>query len=501
MQSSIYNCCRGAIILPIAFASQLDSVPGMGPATRKKLIRTFGSVAGVSLIAQQLGSPLNGQALAAVVVATLPMGILQATSTQTDYVLAFWLVCGVSFALDFIAHPKPGAAGWFASSLGFAMMTKGTAYVFAAPVVLLIGGWMVVRLRSRALAPIVIMVSIPLAINAGYYIRNEAIFHSPLATDAGDLANARFDPQVTLSNVVRDTILQFGTSNPNANLFLERGVARVHSQLLHIGLNDPGTTWSGATFHVNPLSFDEDYAGDPIQALLAIVTGLAAIGLAFRRGPPLLAIYSIGLVVALLVFASYLRWQPWHARLELPLLVASAPLSAAVISRIANTATVTALGAILVLAAVPWVIDNQTRPLVGFALPTAINPQPRLVPTGETIFNASRNDLYFVKDPSLEAPYVRVAKQAAAQQCHEIALRGGPDSWEYPFWVLTNEFGDNARIDQVFVDNPSAGATRFGSTPCMLVSVTSDQPSSMFLDGVEFAMSWSQDGVGLYQPR
>jgi hypothetical protein len=156
---------------------------------------------------------------------------------------------------------------------------------------------------------------------------------------------------------------------------------------------------------------------------------------------------------------------------------------------------------VLLVAAVPWVIDNQTRPLVGFALPAAINPQPRFIPNGETIFNAPRNDLYFVKDFSLEAPYIRVATQAANQQCHEIALRSGPDDWEYPLWVLTREFGDDARIDQVLVDNASAGASRFGSKPCLLVSVTSEQPSTVYLDGVEFDMSWSETGVALYQPR
>ena len=461
----------------------------------------LGSLVAVSLIARQLGSPPEGQALAAVVVVTLPMGILQATSTQTDYVLAFWLACSVFFAFAFIAEPKPSGAAWFASSLGLAMMTKGTAYLFAAPLVILLGAWMLIRLGRRALVPVVIMMAIPLAINAGYYARNEAIFHSPLATDTPELTNSQFAPQVTLSNLVRDSMLQMGTPSKSLNLVLERAVARVHSQVLHIGLNDPRTTWTGSTFHVYPPSFDEDYAGDPLQALLAVVTGLVAIGLAFRRGPPALTVYSIGLFLALLAFASYLRWQPWHARLELPLLVAAAPLSAAVVSRFTNTATVTALGAVLLIAAVPWVVDNQTRPLVDFWLPGWLNPVPRPIPTGRSIFNAQRSDLYFVKAPYLEAPYVLVAKQAAEQRCREIALWSGPDDWEYPIWVLSGEFGDGVRVDQVFIDNPSVTASRFGSRPCLLVDLTSNQPSSVSLDGVEFVTTWTQNGVALYEPR
>ncbi|MHC5831404.1 MAG: glycosyltransferase family 39 protein, partial [Nostoc sp.] len=53
----------------------------------------IGCIIGVSLIARQLGADLRGQVFSAVVTATIPMGILQASSTQNDYVIAFWVVC------------------------------------------------------------------------------------------------------------------------------------------------------------------------------------------------------------------------------------------------------------------------------------------------------------------------------------------------------------------------------------------------------------------------
>ena len=48
-----------------------------------------GSLIAVSLIAARLGADKRGEVLAAVVAATIPMGILQASSTQNDYVTAF----------------------------------------------------------------------------------------------------------------------------------------------------------------------------------------------------------------------------------------------------------------------------------------------------------------------------------------------------------------------------------------------------------------------------
>jgi hypothetical protein len=59
----------------------------------------LGSLTGVSLIAKQLGGSKESQLLAALIAACVPMGILQASSTQTDYVLTLWLVCFAHYVI------------------------------------------------------------------------------------------------------------------------------------------------------------------------------------------------------------------------------------------------------------------------------------------------------------------------------------------------------------------------------------------------------------------
>jgi 4-amino-4-deoxy-L-arabinose transferase-like glycosyltransferase len=61
---------------------------------------SMGSLFVVSLIAARLGATARGQALAALFCATLPMGILQSTSTQNDFVVAYWLACLVALVTD-----------------------------------------------------------------------------------------------------------------------------------------------------------------------------------------------------------------------------------------------------------------------------------------------------------------------------------------------------------------------------------------------------------------
>lgn len=453
---------------------------------------------GVSLIAQKLGAPARGQVLAATAAAALPMGILQASSTQTDYVVALWLVCAVSMALRFVADRSLASACWFAASLGLALLTKGTAYVYAAPLVILLGYWMVTRLRRQVIVPGLVMILIPLVINSGYYLRNQALFQNPLSPhqETAALVNDSFTPQAVVSNVIRDAVLQFGTPSAAVNHTVMRAITWVHADVLHIGPNDPRTTWPGVTFQVNPLSFDEDYAGNPLQALLGLAAVLAGIGYALRRGPPLMGLYAAALTLAFLVFAGYLKWQPWSSRLELPLLVLTMPLLGAVLSRRFGFTVAFLVGAVLVISAMPWVIDNQTRPLVGLA----IYPGSRTLPVGETIFNTSPTDLYFVKRPDLEVPYASAVNEAERLGCSEIGLWAGQDDWEYPLWALATRSGDKLRIDQVFVTNESAHAARFGSRPCLLVSLTPEQPPNVDLDGVGFTQIWLQGGVGLYEP-
>src|SRR5258708_7190908 len=270
---------------PTSIIRQLYSAPGAEYAVLQfqvlsggdhaaNLVQWFcmvGSVIGASLVAKQLGAPLRGQVGAAIAVGTLPMGILQASSTQNDYAVAFWLICVVAMGFAYVAAPSLEGAFWVAASLGIGLLTKGTGYIFAAPLVLLLGSWMVLRLRARVLAPAAVMVAVPLLLNLGIYVRNESLFHNPLAPadETASLANQTFAPSATASNLVRDAVLQFATPWPSVNRRIASAIETLHTGLLRIDVNDPRTTWGSEGFRVNALSLDEDFAGNPLPAVLA----------------------------------------------------------------------------------------------------------------------------------------------------------------------------------------------------------------------------------------
>lgn len=78
------------------------------PANLIQWFSMVGSLIAVSGIAALIGAKRRGQIIAGVFAAALPIGLLQASSTQNDYVVAFWAAC--STYLVVLASTRP--LGW-----------------------------------------------------------------------------------------------------------------------------------------------------------------------------------------------------------------------------------------------------------------------------------------------------------------------------------------------------------------------------------------------------
>jgi 4-amino-4-deoxy-L-arabinose transferase-like glycosyltransferase len=94
-----------------------------------------GSLVGVSVIARRLGASSHGQLFGVLVAATIPMGILQASGTQNDYVTTFWLVV---LAEAVLAPPSGWRTFQMGAGMGLALLSK--APPFFAPALLLARG-------------------------------------------------------------------------------------------------------------------------------------------------------------------------------------------------------------------------------------------------------------------------------------------------------------------------------------------------------------------------
>lgn len=408
-----------------------------------------GCCVGVMLIVEQLGGTLVQQYAAGIVAVSLPIGLLEATSTQNDYALAFWCVAVVVYGIDAVEE----VASWpnallIAVSLGLALLTKGTGYIILCPVVLGILTLLLRRPDRKALAvKIAAVAAIVLALNGGLYLRNWSVFGSPLTTDGDIIVNKSADPRLLLLLVVRSLGVHLSTGSETVNNAIHEVSVAAH-KAVGVETNDP-RLFTGYSYRVFPYRNHEDYASNPLHMLMLLVAAGAAVVL-HRRIDRRTLWYGAVIVASFLLLSFLIRWNVWLSRYFVPIFIMSAPFivmacRAFLQKHVAAVVLVVLAGNGFYVAA-----TNETRPLVG--------PQ--------SILTRDRLDQYFANAPDLR-PYfkMKVARIVMSGQTNVALTKLTGDAWEYPLWVMLGATGRTYRIEHVTVGNKSKSIPLRGFAP------------------------------------
>src|SRR5919202_1687151 len=231
-----------------------------------------GSLVGVSLIAQQLGAGLPGQVLSAVFTVTLPLGILQSSNTKNDYVVTFWIVCLAYFVL--VASKSKidlGGSLTVGMSLGLAIFTKGTGYIYALPFCIFFILTSLKSLRQQAWKVIVLLGSVALFINLGIYTRNLDLFGTPIFSPPEYKIEVISLPTF-ISNIIKNMALHMAIPlDVVNNNIIDQGIRKLH-QIIGVNINDPRITTPGLNFDIQGLSNFENTAGNPIHFYLIVLS-------------------------------------------------------------------------------------------------------------------------------------------------------------------------------------------------------------------------------------
>lgn len=400
-----------------------------------------GIVIGVAAVGGELGAGRRGRLVAATFAATLPMAILQASSTQNDLVVSLWTVAFVLFALR--SRRREGKVDLLlaGAALGLLLLTKLTAAVIVFPFLL---WWVVPRLRRGPHRQVLAAsLAITALLYAGHGMRNTRLFRNPVApvgqTGFARFANAEPRPATVLSNLLRNgAVLAAGPGGA-----WNRGVESVTTSIYGwLGLESraPIATFDDRPFELSDRWLHESSAGAPMHLL---VVGLAAAGWALtpdlRRRHRLVA-YGICLAAGCVLFAAVFRWQSGNARLLLPALVLGAPWAARAMTAGSWRRAVLPVALLLVATAGPPLLANEIRPLVG----------------GSSILSTPRSQQLFASRPWEEMHLRFLLHQIRNAGCDRVGLITTDASYEYPVWTLLDGISPQGpEIRHVRVWNPS----------------------------------------------
>ncbi len=373
----------------------------------------------VSLIARDLGANRRGQILAAFLVSSAPTVYIFASNTKNDVVLALWVCLLAWWAVRIFIDRNYGTvrALLVGSTLGLALLTKGTSYFFIPASCLLIGIGIIRSTRRFAKPTVVIMIS-AILLNSGHWIRNYRMFGSPIGYNRhmNPEVNTSFvGPAALMSNAFRNITLHLGTPSERFNSGLERSVDNVHA-LLGIDPQDPRITFIDTEYGISYWPHHED--STPAGAHVVLIGLTLILALPFRRWLPerLLYMYLAIPCAGFALFCLMLQWTPWHTRLHIPLLCLFMPAIAVVLTRTPGRFVRPLAVVGIFISLYPTFVVNY-RPLLG----------------KRSIFKTDRTSQMFHGRPELLAGSVAVADLVAEIKPRSVGF--GRD-WEYPLQRL-----------------------------------------------------------------
>ncbi|HBE52352.1 MAG TPA: hypothetical protein DDW76_27170 [Cyanobacteria bacterium UBA11369] len=454
----------------------------------------IGSLIGVSLIAKELGANLLGQIFSTVFCVTIPMGILQASSTKNDYVVAFWLVCLVYFILNAVKCRQHQLLDFkIGASLGLALFTKGTAYIYSLPFLIWLILSLLKRLRWQIFKPVLTILTLAFSINLGHYTRNLILFASPIYSPPEYEIDVISLPTL-ISNIIRNMALHMAIPLDLVNNnVIEQAIIKFHN-LLGVNVNDPRITTPGVEFGIQGSPTFEDTAGNPIHFYLILSSIILAITTKKIRQQSYIVEYLITLIAAFILFCLLLKWQIWQSRLHITLFVLFSALVGIVFSKLSIQRIGVYAGIFLMVLSLFWVFYNDSRPIIG----------------KYNIFNQSRIDQYFNIRSDIREDYKEAVKFIKNQGCSQIGLSLRIDAWEYPFWVLLQKDSNPAPwIENINVQNVSSVKSKHypynNFTSCAIISMQFGGEEKIVTGNNLYMTKWSglnqRDPVNVLMPN
>ena len=443
----------------------------------------------VSEIAGQFSTSRIVKRLAVILAATTPLAILQATNTQNDVVVSFFFLCFLLFGLRMSASETAPSrhieeSVFCGLALGLALVTKTTMFLFAGVFSLWFAWRMIRQTGWKACVPGAACGIPALLIISSHSLRNFQVYGSLLGPvgESDAASNQRMTPAYFASNVIRNVAMLCQNPISNVNDFLNWAVSRIHDWL-GLSTDERDITHPGSTFTAISELRHEDWGGYPLHIAL-IAVALVMLPFLKRRLSPLLFGFGISAVSCLVLFWLMFRWQAFHSRFELPLVLALLPMSAAVLF-VKGAMPAAACAGFFISYGLPFVIDNHKRPLFG----------------QKGIFTYSREMQYSRPDLAKFRELREIARRIKLGGFTRVGVIAAHSDYHYPLWpLLRNRTRRKIVIYDVNVRDSSA-ALRKLPCPEAVVVPHATQDTVIEVEGRSFDRIWGGNHASLFARR
>lgn len=380
------------------------------------------------------------------VVASIPLLVLQASSTQNDLLLTFLTLSSVLFAVRYRKHEKRTDLLFLCLALSLGVFAK-TSFVLWAWWIVLRALWKGRAVQWKALGIIMAIGLITLILQSHFWIQNMRLFGSPLGrhiTQAGEIVytNEKMSVGIAAGLLFRNLALNMPLPA------LSGSITKMATQLFSrfgVDLNDPATTWTGSTFAIQSIVYpQEDIASAPLQVLILIVGGV--ILWKKRSEASESALVLVGVLVSFFLFSLLLKWQPYHLRLQLPFfavgLVAVLPLMS---HHAKKYLKLTAL--LCSLLGLACILLNVSRPYISYKQFGSVVQQwqPAGSELPRSFLTTPRYEQYFRARPYWLKPYTQTAVEIKRLSAGEVSL-DLEDGFAYPLVVALRRELPNIHI-------------------------------------------------------
>jgi hypothetical protein len=282
------------------------------------------------------------------------------------------------------------------------------------------------------------------------------------------------------SSLLRNMASNFATLSVELNEGIVHCVVSLH-HFFGLNADDPNTTFPLTDFDNLPNYIThEDNAPNPLHLCFVIVTtvilGWEMVWSSRNSGLCILVlIYSVAVLLGGVLFCTMLRWQPWITRLQLPFFVLMGPAIATVLAAQLTRRWIILAGFCLVAAALPPLLLNARRPLLGEP-PPIFGYRLYLAPN---IFNPNIWEKMFEGYTGKYIAYRDAVARIADRAGGGVGLMLAWNSWEYPFWRMLNEDRSRVPVHIEHVCLPNYGSPGSGSTfqPEIVLATNRDQPT------------------------